>query len=221
MSDPRILLIGPALDLAESALSLERLRQVARPDVTKLVVTTGKFDAAKEALTFNVEGEYPAEPAKLQTLARWAEAGHVDPRFRDGYDLFCLTRILAKHKDYDFAVLLRDATNFDVRWDELMPAVEGKAVLEFSADATPKTRSDAPSNLLFHLKSEDVPALLEFAWHLYDTGVVYAMTQYSFKRVLELASSGFQFQEAIRSKPAPGGVSFRDSKDADATLLSI
>ena len=59
------------------------------PNATKFVITTGKFDAEKAASTFNIEGSYPAEPAHLQTLARYAAAGPGEQCFRDGYDLFC------------------------------------------------------------------------------------------------------------------------------------
>ena len=99
LSEPTILLCGPALDAEESAVSLEVLRQVALPGAAKFLVTTGKFDTEGAAKGFNVEADYPAEPAYLQTLLRWSAAGGLDdPRFRDGYDLYCLGRILARHR---------------------------------------------------------------------------------------------------------------------------
>jgi hypothetical protein len=73
MPEPRVLLCGPALDLAESAASLEMLRGIAMPDAEKFVVTTGKFDTQKDARAFNIEADYPAQTAYMQTLARWAE----------------------------------------------------------------------------------------------------------------------------------------------------
>lgn len=185
MPEPRILIVGPALNAAESARSLEMLGCVNLPDATKFVVTTGKFDAAGSAKTFNVETGYPAEPPALQSLAAWAEVPHgFDPRFRDGYDLYCLRSLLAKNDGFDYAVLLRDATGFEERWPDLKAKLEGRLFLTFHPQLA---TAAASGNVLFDLRDERMPGLLELALDLYLSGAGYALPAYSLESALMTA----------------------------------
>jgi hypothetical protein len=191
LSEPTILLCGPALDDAESAASLEMLRRVALPGAAKFLVTTGKFDTEGAAKGVNVEANYPAETAYLQTLLRWSETGGLaDPRFRDGYDLYCLRRILARHGPFDFAVVLRgDTINLEASWPELRSGVDGRMFLTFGDEAS--------LSLLFDLQDSRASAFLDTAWQLYVTGAVYGIEGYALDRSLDLALEAIELERSI------------------------
>ena len=191
MSEPRILLCGPASNAEESADSLEMLGQVDLPGATKYVVTTGKFDAHKLAKTFNVEADYPTEPARLQTMAGWAEFPDLTrSRCRDGYDLFCLRGILAKEGPFDYAIVLRDARDLEKRWPGLCAQIDGKPYLCFEAGSPAVSEASQGCNVMFNLKEDTAAAVLELAWELYASGNVYAMSPYSLDGALATALEG-------------------------------
>lgn len=194
LSEPTILLCGPALDAAESAASLEMLRRVALPGAAKFSVTTGKFDVDGAAKGFNVEADYPADPAYLQTLLRWSETGGLaDPRFRDGYDLYCLRRILARHESFDFAVVLRgDAASLEASWPELRKGVGGRLFLTFGDEASP--------SLLVDLQDVRAAAFLDTAWQLYVTGAVYGIEAYTLDDALGLAQEAVELERSLRKR---------------------
>ena len=199
MSEPSILLCGPALNAEESAASLDLLRQVSLPGAAKYLVTTGKFDAEGAAKAVNVDADYPRETAHLQSLLRWAGIGDLsDPRFRDGYDLYCLRRVLARFKGSDYAVLLRNgAAAFEERWPKLEESVRGRVYLIFGRSSG--TRSVNPGkNLLIDLNDERAAAVLDAAWELYATGAVYGMEDYSFDFALSSALEAVELEETWR-----------------------
>lgn len=213
LSEPTILLCGPALDAAESAASLEMLRQVALPGAAKFLVTTGKFDTEGAAKGFNVEADYPAEPAYLQTLLRWSEAGGLDdPRFRDGYDLYCLRRILARHGPFDFAVLLRgDAASFEASWPELGKHVDGRLYLTFGDEASP--------SLLVDIQDVRSAAFLDTAWQLYVTGAVYGIDGYALDGALDLALEAIEPGRSLRKRTPPAVWSEQPGELAEESLV--
>ena len=186
MSDARILLCAPALTAGESLAGIERLRALTLPGATKFVVTTGKFDTQKEARAFNVEARYPAETAFLQTLSRWAEELEwPDARFRDGYDLFCLDRIVSENEGYGIAVLLRNGS--DVPWASLLRNLEGQLFL------TSQTAENGP-NLLINLADHRARGFLDRTVQFYLSGRAYALEPYNLDRALRLvvASLGLE-----------------------------
>ena len=213
LSEPTILLCGPALDAAESAASLEMLRQVALPGAAKFLVTTGKFDTEGAAKAFNVEADYPAEPAYLQTLLRWSEAGGLDDRrFRDGYDLYCLRRILARHGPFDFAVLLRgDAASLEAGWPELGKEVDGRLFLTFGDEASP--------SLLVDLQDARAAAFLDTAWRFYVTGAVYGIDGYALDGALGLVLHPIDPEPSLRKRTSRADCSEQPGGVAEASLV--
>lgn len=202
MSDPRILLCGPALDAVESACSLEMLQSVTLPNVTKYVVVSGKFNVNKSVKAFNVDTGYPAEPVQLQTLAAWAEVPHRDdPRFRDGYDLFCLRGILAKNGPPDIAVLLRDSLGFDELWPDLLANAQDKMFLTFSGSKPSAVVDATRQNILFNLQDENVHDLLDLGWDLYATGAVYGISPYSLDAAFMTAANAQRFERELDRLP--------------------
>ena len=199
MSDPKILLCGPAIDLQESAARLEMLRQITLPNATKFVVTTGKFDAQKEARAFNVEADYPAEPALLETLAMEAGGSDLRDRFRDGYDLFCLRRILAVHDGFDLALLLREADRFDDRWPELRCS-RNEPFLTFTQQRPDEDELNLATNLLVDLRDKRATAFLDRVGMIYASGAAYAMTRYSLDAALSLSWSSLRLEELIAQR---------------------
>ena len=201
MSDPKILLCGPALDLQESAARLEMLRQITLPNATKFVVTTGKFDAKKEARTFNIEADYPTEPALLQTLAAEAVGSDLrDRRFRDGYDLFCLRRILAAHEGFDLALLLREADRFEDRWPELRSSIRNELFLTFAEQRPEGDELNSATNLLINLRDKRAAAFLDRVATVYASGAAYAMTHYSLDAALSLSWNSLRLEEMIAQR---------------------
>lgn len=191
MSNPRVLLCRTALNCSEAAAGLEVLRAVQLENATKFLVTTGKFDAENVAVKFNVDAGYPADAAYLQTIAAWAEQPHsTEPRFRDGYDLFCLRRLLGKHPDFEFAVVLRDRAGFDEWWVESQGETGGELFLAL-APATAENGEAAP-NVVFRLDDDRTSDFLELAWELYATGAVFGMVDYSFDLALETAAEALR-----------------------------
>ena len=213
-----MLLCGPALDTNESAASLDMLRQVTLSNAAKFVVTTAKFDAQDIAKSVNVQSDYPREPAYLQTILNWSEIGDLaDPRFRDGYDLYCLQRILARQKRFDYAVMLRGSApaTFEARWPELQRAVEGRLFLtldeEPAIDSTAarlptflidlrEAVNDFAANSWGDLRDERVGAFLDAAWQLYLTGAVYGLTAYSLDRALSIALDSIELEASLREQ---------------------
>ena len=184
MSEESLLICGPGLEAADSEASLQRLGQIGLAGATKVVVTTGKFETDGAAKRINVDADYPPEPAHLQTLLRWAGLNDLsDPRFRDGFDLYSLRRILARHAQSDFALVLRSgAAGFDDAWPELRATLEGRPFLCFGGDGAPSRR-----NLLVDLRDSRTGAALQAAEQLYSTGAVFALAPYSLDAALDAA----------------------------------
>jgi hypothetical protein len=198
LSDPRILVVGPALDEAGSSASLKTLAAIDLPNTTKYVVTKGKFDTRKVAKTANIEAGYPSEPAQLQTLASWAECPfRYDPRFRDGYDLYCLRTILEKGHEFDYALLMREQSRPQLRWPELLERIAGSLFLTVSSDDI------GPSNLLLNLTEERASLFLDFALELYFTGAAYGISPYSFENALLTAAAALRLANATDSSSSP------------------
>lgn len=198
MSDPRILLWGPAIDASETRARIEMLERANLPNATKFAVTTGKFDARGNARTFNVEANYPAEPAKLHTLACWVETADLhDQRFRDGYDLFCLRRLLEEHSKFDLAVMLRDPRGLEDRWTAVLAHLEAHPFMVFGGEATQDSTAATGTNLVVDLRNRHARPLLEVVGEVYQAGLAYAITDYSLERSLDLALRSLQIREAL------------------------
>ena len=197
MSDPRILLCGSALTADKSSSGLDMMRAVSLADATKVLVTTGKFDTQKEARAFNIEAGYPAETALLQTLSRWAEVPKwPDIRFRDGYDLFCLQRILGHYDGFDIAVLLRDGSGFEARRASLLRDLGDGLFLTTDT-------GEGAANLLIRVADPRAEVFLDRAVQFYVTGRAYALEPYDLVQALTLAARTveleFGFGETIEN----------------------
>lgn len=183
MPDPRVLICGPAINAAETAEGLEILSGISLDGATKVVVTSGKFDAEGAARTFNAESGYPAYPAQLESLSRWAGVEEwPDRRFRDGYDLINLARILRNEGEFDLAVLLRDGDGFDDRWPTLVSELETDPFLTFAAE------DGARESLLLNLRVPTTRSILDLACDFYLSGRSFALSPYSLKAVLDIAT---------------------------------
>jgi hypothetical protein len=193
LSDPRVVLVGSAIDEAGSSASLRTLAALNLPHATRYIVTRGKFDTQNLAKTANVEAGYPSEPAQLQTLASWAECPlRKDPRFRDGYDLYCLRTILARTHEFDYALLIREQSRPQLRWPELLAAIAGTLFLTISSDD-----DIGASNLMLNLADERASAFLDSALELYFTGAAYAISPYSFENALLTAADALRLASAM------------------------
>lgn len=203
MPEPAILLCGPALDTEGSAASLDLLRQVTLPNATKYLVTTGKFDAEGDAKTVNVETDYPADPPHLQSLLRWAELNDPeDGRFRDGYDLYCLRRILTRFKKFDYAVVLRDgAAGLPGWWPELQDTLADRIFLTFDEQGPGGGTVSSRPSLIIGLRDIRTPAFLDAAWELYRTGAVYGIEPYSIVRAFDAALAAVELEQALGQPP--------------------
>jgi hypothetical protein len=220
LSEQSLLLCGPALDANESAASLDVLRQITLPDAAKFVVATAKFDAQGVAKSVNVQSDYPGEPPYLETLLRWSGTGDLaDPRFRDGYDLYCLRRILARQRGFDFAVMLRGgAATFEARWPELQRSVEGRLFLTFDEEGGIDSTAAPVSSFLIDLRDERAGAFLDAGWQLYVTGAVYGLTAYSLGGALSIALDAVQLERSLREPKTGPAADLEESADilADA-----
>jgi hypothetical protein len=192
LPDPRILVLGTASNAAQPEDVLARLDRIALPNVSKHVATAGKFDSRGIAATLNVEAGYPAEPAVLHTLAAWAERQDpADPRFRDGYDLFCFRRLLANGVEGDLGLIVRGDCELESIWPELREKLAGQLFVTFPSDT-----AHFPS-IFFDLNDPEAPAFLDLAWESYLSGSVYAMDPYSLQRALTAASDALRLQVSI------------------------
>ena len=193
MSDPRILLLGPALLPEESETSLKRLQQLSLPNATRLLITIGKFDTRRKALTVNVESGYPEEPALLQTFAAWADVPYgSDPRFRDGYDLFCLRRALERSDDFDFAVLVR-SDDLHLAWPQLRTDVRDQ-LFSTSAGLQDGVERDL---IVFNVRDPRRTRFLDVLWDFYISGSAYSLSPYITEEALRLAAEAVQLEEQI------------------------
>ena len=179
MSDPKLLILGPAFDPQESERSVACLDAVVLPNATKFVVTRGKFDAGAAAKTFNIDSGYPPEIAMLQTLATSAGCDHrSDPRFRDGYDLFCIRRLLDRHAGFDQLLLMRDPADLAQHWPEMLARASANMFAVSAAGG---------GNLLLNLADARSGALLDMAWSLYRSGAAYAIQPYGLGTAMGIA----------------------------------
>jgi hypothetical protein len=170
--------------------ALAMLGKVTLPNVTKYVVTAGKFDTSKAAKTFNIEAGYPAEPAQLQTLAALAEVGSGDPRPCDGRDLWALRAILQQEQDFDFALLLRNAAGVDEIWPELMRKVEQEPFAVFGSGM----------NVLLNLRHERAREFLDRIQELHSSGAVYAIDEYSMEYALAAAARSLCLEQQFATE---------------------
>lgn len=197
MPEPRILICSVSTHDADPLPSLELLRNVTLPNASKFLVVTGKFET-KEVKKFNVEADYPPEPAQLKTLAAWAEVNHAtDPRWRDGFDLFCLRRILKKNGPFSYAILLRTACGFEGGWTELAQKLSDKPFLVFGRNEDEHSGSTSECNVLFHLEGKHSGELIEEAWQVYASGTVYAFENCSFDIALDTAAESLRIQQGL------------------------
>ena len=195
MPDRSVLIVGPAIDEEETARSLANMRDIDLPGATKVVVTRGKFDAEGVAKTFNVDSGYPAEIAELHTLATVSGHGsRADPRFRDGYDLFCVRRLLERYDGFDLLLLLRDPDGLHEGWPDMVSSAAERLFAFGPAEA---------SNLLLNLSEPRFPLFLELAWNLYRMGSAYALQPYSLAHALAAASEAADLIASLR--PASAG----------------
>lgn len=194
MSEPRILLCGPASDAAESEVSLQRLRKIRVPNVSKVVVAIGKFDTGGAATTLNIEAGYPPEPAHLQTHSAWAETSYVsDPRFRDAYDLFCLRRALERDSTFDVAVIVRDS-DFDQRWPDLQATLHDQLFATWGHDG-----AGLATFLAFNLRDPNTSAFLDLVWEFQWSGAAYSIDPYSSEEALSTVAEALQLEAQILS----------------------
>jgi hypothetical protein len=195
LSDLQILIFATSTDANGSLASVELLRNVAVPNASKFVVVTGKFET-QEARKFNIEADYPAEPAQLQTIAAWAGLSHgPDSRLRDGYDLFCLRSIVKKQGPFSHAVLLRHVRGFEGGWADLAHTLGDKLFMVFGAIESQQTGNTPQCNVLFRLDDGHSIAFIEQAFELYSSGTVYAFEDYSFDIALGAAAESLRFQQ--------------------------
>lgn len=190
MPDRRILLCAVARTAEESSSALEMLQSLSRTAATKFLVTTGKFDTQKQARAFNIEAGYPAETALLQTLGRWADVREgQDVRFRDGFDLFCLQRILIENGGFNIAILLRSRSDFEAHWDELLESLEGRLFLT-------DTTEDEP-NLLINVADPRATDFLDRAVQLYLSGRAYSLEHYDLDQALNIAAKVVELESCF------------------------
>lgn len=201
MSDPRILLLGPAHSVEESSQRLEMLRGLEIANAVKIVVATGKFDTGRDVKTFKVDANHPPEPAYLQSLSAWAELPYSsEPRFRDSYDLFCLRTLLTQDGDFDYAVLLRDAVGFQEGWSALLAEVKDRMFSAFHDGSTAAGDPRKRQNLIINLRADRSREFIDLAWQLYINGAVYAIASYSLEKSLGMAEEGLRLaREAYQS----------------------
>lgn len=174
------------------------LERANLPNAIKFAVTTGKFDTGGIARTFNVEANYPAEPTILHTLACWAGTLNLhDQRFRDGYDLFCLRRVLREHTKFDLAVMLRDPSGLEDRWTEFLAHLEVHPFMAFDGEMTQDLTAGTRTNLVVDLRNEQARPLLDVVCELYEAGLAYAIADYSLERAMRLALRSLQMREAL------------------------
>lgn len=191
--------MGPAMDGAESAASLKRLSDIQLPNATKYVVTVAKFDPEGVVKTFRADGEYDVAPPHLQTLAAWAELpSRSGPRFRDGFDLFCLRALLSKGGAFDYAVVFREGTFSQTNCSELIAVLDDKPFKTFHAGGSGVTVGSG-RNIILNLAS-DTTMLLDLAWQLHVSGVAYAMIPYSLDRLMTVASDTLQLMTVDRDE---------------------
>jgi hypothetical protein len=173
------MILGPAFDAEESRRSVENLHRLDLTGAVGFVVTRGKFDAGTAVKTFNIDAGYPAEIAELQSLATMAgQRFRYDDRFRDGYDLFCIRRLLAKHDGFMRLLLMRDPAGLEQAWPDLAKRAASEL---FAVDG--KTGR----NVLLNLGEPRCRACLEHAWTLFATGAAYAIAPYSLTTALAVA----------------------------------
>lgn len=194
MSDPLILVLGTAADADESEHSLRLLEELQLPNAVKYVLTTGKFDARGAARTFNIEAGYPGEPAILRTLAAWAELPS-DARARDGYDLFCLKRLLEQAGSFDLALLLRGSAIGIEAEPDLAAKMNGRHFLIF-----PDAADAEPASVLFNLSNADSRRFLDLGCELFATGAVYGLSPYSLNSALEAADDALRLEQQVAAQ---------------------
>ena len=171
------------------------LGEVDLPNVTNFVVTTGKVDVGDNMRTHNVEAGYPQVIPFLTTQSRWAIPGNgMEPRFRDGYDLFCFRGLIRKHSKFEFAILLRGGPKLLARWTELRESVHDKLFSTFGGTAGAE---EGTGNVIVNLRDERSLPFLDLAVDFYRTGAAYGLEEYSLHTALQTAARASAMVDAF------------------------
>lgn len=161
----------------EPADALEMLRPAELPKLTKCVLTDAKFDTQRVAKTFNIEANYPPEPALLRTLAGWSGLGdEAAERLADGLQIFALRSVVDRDGPFGTVIVQRNPCDFTQRWAALIEQLGDELYLELGK-----------GNVVLNLNAGS-KALLDALWTLYETGAVYGFTGYSFGAALAAAA---------------------------------
>jgi hypothetical protein len=186
LSDRRTLLLASALDGCESAVVLGNLRSLNFPNATRYLATHGKVETQSVAKIFNVERGYPARLAALQTISAWAELPYqTDMRFRDGFDLYCLSTMAAAEEGFDYAILVRDPTGLQLDWTKLQTSIEGRLV---------RVLEPGP-NVLFNFRDHRMTRFFDCLGELYESGVAYAIEPYCISDALSAAENALRIED--------------------------
>jgi hypothetical protein len=199
LPDPSVLIVATALNMSEAERSLEVLKSIDLPNAVKCVAGPGKVDTRKQAKAFNIESGYPSEPAHLHTLGAWAGTESLtDECFRDGYDLFCLRRLLHDDDAFDFALLVCAPVHLHTDWSCLQAAVSDKLFLKFGAEISGESAGGRP-NIAFNLRNDRSADFLDASWELFKTGAAYAIAPYSFEAILCTAQNALGIVNEVRA----------------------
>ena len=195
LSDRRTLVLAVEPDPSRAPACLERIAAAAISGATAYIATNGKVDTRPFAKLYNIESDYPAAPAELQTLSAWADTPiKQDECFRDALELHCLERVLSREPNIEFALLLRATWGGQRSYQSLTGECRDRLFVTFDKS----TDSAARGNLLLYTGAPQFSDVLDLARELFESGAAYGISPYSLDEVLADAAGA----ASIRAVPA-------------------
>lgn len=187
MSDRNVAILACPADFGQPEVALDLLlgtKLALGSRVQFFLAVTGKFKAPRGVQTVNAGANYPAEFARLQTLARWAPPASMHrAQHEDSRSLVCLRQLAALHPSLARIVLLRhlpeDGQVIERCLDD---PVSGVFVWPFAGS---QHGLHDPAWLMWNREHAGADEALELAIDIALSGAIYGYDLYDMPRLLD------------------------------------
>lgn len=190
MSEATLALLACPQDPGNPEVAFDWLPDKVGADVRRFLAVTTKTKAPKGVLVINLNAQYPAELARIESQAAIIGAGEmVRAQTCDSYALFSLQRLITSHPEITRVALVRGR----------MAVEPGELLQAFAAQDQPFCPSaQDPAVILFDRNQAGADLVLSLALEIALSGAIYAHTGYLLEVFLD------ELQQAVRSSVMDG-----------------
>jgi hypothetical protein len=190
MSDDTIALLACPVDPGDPESAFDWLPDHVGANVRRFLAVTTKTKAPKGVEILNLTANYPAELARIESLAAIVRAGDRDlAQASDSYSLYALQRLIWANPDIAMVAMVRSQ----------MAADPGAVLVAFSDQQEPfSPMAQDPAIILFDRRKKGADLALSLALDTALSGAIYAQTGYMLSTLLNEA------QQVARSELMDG-----------------